>query len=65
MLSTLIPLFLFISNTQASSYADGGDDIACWKAKVMVDCKSIFPGVELSTFKLNVVLSNPNIVFAD
>ena len=31
----------------ASSYADGGTDMACWKAKLMVPCDTIFPGVEI------------------
>jgi hypothetical protein len=32
----------------ASSYADGGKDIACWKAKIMVPCSTNFPGVDIS-----------------
>lgn len=32
----------------ASSYADGGPDMACWKAKLMVPCDSIFPEVDIS-----------------
>lgn len=28
--------------TTSSSYADGGTDLACWKAKLMVDCPATF-----------------------
>ena len=31
----------------ASSYADGGPDMACWKAKLMVPCDKVFPGVDI------------------
>ena len=30
-----------------SSYADGGDDAACWRSKLMVPCDSDLPGVSL------------------
>ena len=36
-----------IVTTDASSYVDGGQDIACWRAKVMVDCDT-FPGVDIT-----------------
>jgi hypothetical protein len=31
----------------ASSYADGGPDMACWKNKLMVPCDKIFPGLHI------------------
>ena len=38
---------LNLREVHASSYADGGDDLACWKAKLMVSCSEVFPGVDV------------------
>jgi hypothetical protein len=32
---------------RASSYADGGDGLACWTGKLMRDCQQYYPGVDL------------------
>ena len=37
-----------IATTHASSYVDGGQDIACWRAKVMVACDTVFPNVDIT-----------------
>ena len=47
-LHLLLLLVLLNTPVNASSYADGGDDVACWKAKRMVDCTLIFPGVNIN-----------------
>lgn len=46
LLPALLVLLLPRSAT-GSSYADGGDGMACWKAKLMVPCDTIFPGVDI------------------
>ena len=38
---------LLLPLVHASSYLDGGTDLACWKAKTFVDCEVNFPGVDL------------------
>lgn len=40
-------LVLLLHQATGSSYADGGDGMACWKAKLMVPCDSMFPGVNI------------------
>ena len=40
-------LALLVREVVASSYADGGSGMACWNAKMMVECASTFPGVAL------------------
>ena len=48
MTKLLALLLALLSHVDASSYADGGDDVACWKAKKMVDCAAIFPNVDIT-----------------
>ena len=47
MRSLVVRQLLLVGTATAASYADGGDEMACWRQLLQVNCDTTYPGVAL------------------